>query len=357
MYSIEHMLDKSVYEDTCPHKYYRGWVICCADICGGIFSVYRFSFALFCFSLIMMVLTCTKTLFSMKMHCGYWVPKILVIITLVISTLFIDNSTIIVYREISRYMSIPFLFFQIILLIDFSYKCNERCVKLDENVNKIFNFKLCILILSIILYIVCTTTLVITLINSDDDQKIGKNIVFITIFLILFTTGISVSSIAPHSTIFTSAVVSSYTTYLCYSSISSYYDKTSSEDNSISDLVLGLLFTSVSMASMTWTMTESQEALIGKNTLLEGFDKNSEENGEKKSWKYFHFMMAMCSLYMCMHLTNWSSGTSNHKILLNDTSSFWVKICSQWSCFVLYTWTLVAPYLLRNYRDFGVEFS
>lgn len=33
------------------------------------------------------------------------------------------------------------------------------------------------------------------------------------------------------------------------------------------------------------------------------------------------------------------------------------QVLSQWVCLVLYAWTLLAPYLLREYRDFGIEFD
>ena len=40
-----------------------------------------------------------------------------------------------------------------------------------------------------------------------------------------------------------------------------------------------------------------------------------------------------------------------------DLVSFWVKILSQWVCLIMYGWTLLAPYCLRDVRDFGVEFE
>ena len=61
-----------------------------------------------------------------------------------------------------------------------------------------------------------------------------------------------------------------------------------------------------------------------------------------------------------MLLTDWSSlpadvpvGTTPPVYL----GSFWVKIVSQWVCLLIYAWTLLAPYLLRDYRDFGIEFD
>ena len=115
---------------------------------------------------------------------------------------------------------------------------------------------------------------------------------------------------------------------------------------------MGFLFTTISIVSVIWSVKEIQEP-FNRETLL--LDEGCERN--KRSWTYFHFMMAMSSLYICMQLTNWSSSKENDEEADQNISSFWVKIWSQWLCFTLYTWTLIAPYLFRNYRDFGVEFD
>ena len=62
-----------------------------------------------------------------------------------------------------------------------------------------------------------------------------------------------------------------------------------------------------------------------------------------------------------MLLSNWSVQpvtqaplTSNFNVSLE---SFWIKVIAQWVCLAVYAWTLLAPYLLRDVRDFGVEFD
>ena len=70
-------------------------------------------------------------------------------------------------------------------------------------------------------------------------------------------------------------------------------------------------------------------------------------------------MMVVCSFYMAMLLTDWSTQSVDQHAGAHSVSilSFWVKILSQWVCLAMYAWTLLAPYLLRNVRDFGVEFD
>ena len=70
-------------------------------------------------------------------------------------------------------------------------------------------------------------------------------------------------------------------------------------------------------------------------------------------------MMTVCTFYMAMLLTDWSTQPVNQPDGSYATSlgTFWVKIGSQWVCLLMYAWTLLAPYLLRDVRDFGIEFD
>ena len=115
------------------------------------------------------------------------------------------------------------------------------------------------------------------------------------------------------------------------------------------------------------------QALVGRSEsstselatpLDEGANSSSEEEAiEPASYWHYHVMMAMCSLYMAMLLTNWSSlpaemvGLPSSQVEDVNMQSFWVKIVSQWICLLIYAWTLLAPYLMRNHRDFGIDFS
>ena len=102
-----------------------------------------------------------------------------------------------------------------------------------------------------------------------------------------------------------------------------------------------------------------------RKPLDEGLNSSSEEEEaiEPASYWHYHVMMAMCSLYMAMLLTNWSSlpaemvGLPSSQVEDVNMQSFWVKIVSQWLCLLIYAWTLLAPYLMRNHRDFGIDFS
>ena len=41
----------------------------------------------------------------------------------------------------------------------------------------------------------------------------------------------------------------------------------------------------------------------------------------------------------------------------SSSAAFWVLLGAQWATLLVYAYTLLAPYLLRDSRDFGVEFD
>eukprot|EP00478_Filoreta_tenera_P002147 GABV01002199.1.p1 GENE.GABV01002199.1~~GABV01002199.1.p1 ORF type:complete len:186 (-),score=61.71 GABV01002199.1:21-578(-) len=65
---------------------------------------------------------------------------------------------------------------------------------------------------------------------------------------------------------------------------------------------------------------------------------------------HFHLVMALASCYFAMLLTNWGSGKN---IGETGSTSYWVKICSQWLVFALYLWTILAPRFCTS-REFWV---
>ena len=217
-----------------------------------------------------------------------------------------------------------------------------------------------------------------------------QTVLALTILLCLFTTAVSISKLAPHGTLLTSASVSAYATFLAYSALSSHPDEAcnplADSGSSTSGLVVGLVVAAVSMASTAWGASESQPMGTGKAALV-GKEPGSSEldapldggggaksdggadggEGEPEDWWYFHFMMVACALYMAMLLTDWTyqparddgvpvtlSREGNWSVGLG---SFWTKLVSQWAALLLYAWTLLAPWCFRETRDFGIDFD
>ena len=146
--------------------------------------------------------------------------------------------------------------------------------------------------------------------------------------------------------------------------------------------MLGLLIGVISMASTAYNATRSKDTLLGSSTqsvtpLGEKLNGSKEDDTpadsddgavRAESWWYFHLMMVACSLYMAMLLSDWSTepargphdfpaGLEMSGSYSVSLPSFWVKLTSQWVCLLMYSWTLLAPYVLREHRDFGIEFD
>eukprot|EP00965_Chrysotila_dentata_P047292 1569529-Pleurochrysis_carterae.AAC.1 len=60
----------------CASQHPGGWVICCEDVCGGVYSVYRFSFALTAFFALLALLTAITSRFAASAHRGFWIGKL-----------------------------------------------------------------------------------------------------------------------------------------------------------------------------------------------------------------------------------------------------------------------------------------
>jgi len=381
----------------CAAQYPDAWIICCEDVCGGVFAVYRLSFALCLFFAFLALVTSGTTVFGAKAHRGFWFAKAFVLLGLVISTLFVDNNAMEGYRETARYLSWLFLLLQILLLIDFGYNWNEAWLAYDEaSDNEQFwgSWKSGIVGAAAAMYL-GSLGMWIFMYNAFAPEGCPEQstIISLTLILTIVLSAISCTKIAPHGTVLTSAVVTSYCTYLCYSALASHPRQTcnpfvSDPTHVWHDQLVGLVVAAISVVTIVSSTTGSKTAIIGREagsemtakledgTPMEGTSSTSingasadtaDEEVGPESWWYYHLMMVACSMYMAMLLTDWSEQPAfDHGVpatreaadaYRTSLQSFWVKVVSQWLCLLLYAWTLLAPYCLRNYRDFGIEFD
>jgi len=205
-----------------------------------------------------------------------------------------------------------------------------------------------------------------------------QTVISLTLILCVALTGISCSRVAPHGTLLTSAAVTAYATYLCYSTLASHPDDTCNPmaDSAGGDwsLVVAIFAAGISLSSMASSLAQSKTSVIGttNNDLdkpLDGAADSSTDEEEEvaaDSWWSFHLMMLALSLYYAMLLTDWSSQpaevegiplVTSAQDFTVSLSNFWVKFSSLLVALLIYGWTLLAPYAFRESRDFGVEFD
>jgi len=73
------------------------------------------------------------------------------------------------------------------------------------------------------------------------------------------------------------------------------------------------------------------------------------------SYSFFHIVYALGAMHLAMVLNDWQiSINAGSSTLANDNpwTGTWVNIGSQWACFAIYFWSLVAPLVCRG-RDFS----
>jgi hypothetical protein len=369
----------------CAAAHPDGWIICCRSTCGGVFSVYRFSFTLCVFFATLALFTAAKSKVGAKAHRGFWFLKLTFLIGLLVSTLFIENATLVGYRDAARVLSLLFLLILLVILIDWGYTVNETLIAWDDDSDYegACGWRMGIVVLGLGMYAASLTGWVLLYVYYGHPEcPLQQTLISLTLLLSLALTAVSCSKIAPHGTLLVSGIVTLYTTYLCWSALAESTDTTcnpfppaecSSWDMIFGGLVMALciLFSANSASSAELKMDSvihgDPQGTSATSDLEKPLDDSANPSSDEEDevhaeahWHY-HGMMAMAALYMAMLLTEWSDVAADappddFKAGRNP-ESLWIKIASQWVCLAIYAWSLLAPYLLRNHRDFGIDFS
>lgn len=346
--------------------------------CKGDAAVYRVSFVLACFFGTMTV----ASSISKGLHRGYWLLKVSFLVVMVLASLFIPNSFFdnTGYAWIARIVSVLFLVLQILVLIDFAYQWNDDWVERafegsEEDKKWLYGLLGC----SFILYLVSFIGIPF-LFTFYGDCTAGVVFSSLTLAGIIVFTALTLFRsrlVGEEGAILPASVVSAYCTFICWSALDSnpYNECKPStqvlESHHTAKLVIGMVVAALSLMWTTYSASTGIEDLItGEKTehenleaetgrpLVEGvYDEGfaaDEDWSEDRLW-VFHLILMTASMYMAMLLTNW--GSSEHAKGNEDGrvgfASMWVKILSQWFTMFLYIWSLVAPKILGEYRDFA----
>jgi len=91
--------------------------------------------------------------------------------------------------------------------------------------------------------------------------------------------------------------------------------------------------------------------------------KQSEEDGDvvptkvededgpvPYNYSFFHVTFCLAAMYLGMVLTNWAvvSDTETTVNVDQGMAAVWIKMISSWLTMGLYTWTVIAPLVLKN---------
>jgi len=382
---------KNLGQETLVKVFHYSIKLCNSDTCLGNEVIYRVSFCLFCFYLMhVLVVRCVPVF-----HIVMWPLKLLIYVGLTVATFFIHNDFFVGYAEVARVLSILFLVMQVFIFIDFAYTWNEKWTEGAEDAETTSRGKLIALVVISLGALVASYVCLGLLFHyfAGGDCHTNNFVISMTIIFSLLHTVLAISSWCEHGALLPSALVTLYSTYLTYSSLSSDPDRECNPfgyDKSGAQVWIGLviLCCSIVWAGMSasknlsaFQMPDKDEESAHRAPIL---DRDDVENGsaanddgynassnahtvvndkdvnaqvdssrvpsssdftpeEVKLNFWFHCMMACAATYMAMLLTNWGEpSTDTAEIDLSETS-MWVKIVSCWLTNVLYLWTLIAP--------------
>ena len=260
-------------------SFFNRFILCPDDnkyVCLGISNSYRMSFTLTCFHLLIMIFSLFGQGCSKAINTGCWMLKFFFILGVYFAFLFISNKVFNVYAEISRYISILFVLYEVMVTISLAHVIN---IKLVENIeiseSKGENgtgYKFLLILLSLIFLGIGLTFPIICFIYYSNNVWTIVNTCLSICFGIAFT-GLSISNIVNRKRLLTSLYIFSYISYLNWSAILS--KPTSgiiSYSVLIGDMLIGLSYIGLSLYFLGFYVKKEEK--IEKSILN---DENKEE--------------------------------------------------------------------------------
>lgn len=258
--------------------------ICDSATCKGYYGVYRVSFVLASFYVILTVLTMCMCAASNYVHRGYWWLKVLVIVGGGTGTLFAPNEVFAYYAWVARFIAPCFLLYQISIFIDLGYAINAKLCQKDEDRDRFFccrnggfKFKGLLLVGSVALLFLALGGGVAMFIIFPAGTVGGANCFFnplavaTALGLSIFTTVLSLTKLASHGALFTSAMVSVYSLYFAFAAVSAwpsrcnpilYPDPNATLGFNATKFLAGFNASGELIEALDWTSTFNATALL-----------------------------------------------------------------------------------------------
>jgi len=357
------------------------------QVCFGTFAVYRISFVLALFHLIL-----SAAMIGVKyrgdcrtgLQDGFWLIKIPLLLALGVAAFFIPNPFFAYYGWVALIASGIFILVQLILLVDFAHTWAENWIgKMEESEEGDNRWYYTLLGSTGVLYAFAITMIILMFVFfCRDAAKCQTNVAFVTMNII-FCLLLSFVSIQPRvqelnekSGLLQAGVITAYATYLVWSGMMSDtgscnpWTKSTSAASNVS-VIIGAVFTIIALCYATIRAAnnlgsadiEESKPLVESAADKEDKEKEVEKEEEERAadpdepvpyhFSRFHFVFALGAMYLSMLMTDWHtvySPSSSDTTARVDTglAAVWVKVVSSWLCCALYLWTLVGPVLFPD---------
>lgn len=335
--------------------------------------------------LVIMVCLFTRDSFAKFVNEQCFLAKFLAVTGLTLVLMFVDNSHLRIYVQIAGIVSVIFLLYQSISLIDFGYNWNDTWV--DKYTDGTTFYGILLILGSIGLF-----SLNAYLIHLNFSTfwisgcALNKGSLMLNILIIIAIVALVLLKYNENSSILTAFFISLLYTYYNGSALASY-DSTKCNPfitessnkfiyGSLYHILVNLLlafitcvYTSVSdktsekfkQAGVIYKHdSDESDDTIEKLEVVNTADREQTEDTleiyKTNEYVVFHLVMVMFSIYLTMIFFDWKKLDINlnrwGELLTANTAAFWIKMLNNVVFIGIYVWTLIAPYIIEN-RDFN----
>jgi len=317
------------------------------------------------------------------LHHGSWGLKFLVWVLCLAVPFFMPDDVMEAYVWAARFGSGLFLLVQMLIILDFAYLCNESWAEKDST-------KWYAALLACTLGAYGTSFAMIAwMYHTYGGSDCGLNKTFITLTWVTFLlmSAVSLHPKAKPGSLFPSAVISCYCTFLCYSALSSepvdYECNTFGRGSTLASRSSVFAGMAVTLASVVYSALragsttgvlsvseeepdsrlladeEAAEEATGSGNEGEHATKDSAKNEDASdsdapvayNYSFFHLIFALASMYIGMLMTSWGTEDLKDQEVDVGWTSVWIKMAVQWVTVLLFSWSLIAPAVLPD-REF-----
>lgn len=356
--------------------------------CSGYNGVYRVAGSTLIFYLLAGVAAVCKPSANREA----WPAKFVLFLFMVAGTLFLPNDPLFdpILLNIFRIGAVSYIIFNQLIILDMAYNINESCVEkadkaeLDEGEGAGRKWLLILIGSSAIMFIASFVAIGLMFHYFSGCKS---NTAFISITLIVGILSTVLQLMGVEASLFTSACIFAYSTFLCYTAVSKNTNGQCNPqlgEENVANVILGL---AVAIIAILWTgysatayravgqksdnvggeSDDNEEQAVGgvvvnganEESNLVGSNNGDDENGEEEertfssSW-VLNCILASITCWYAMTLTSWGSIASSGNLANPGAGdvSMWMVIASQWLMNALYCWTLIASKVFPD-RDFS----
>ena len=338
--------------------------------------IYRIYFATTIFFMIFYFLFCCfseNSNLCIKVHSGFWIPKLAFLLLLAFCALNIPRSGFgVVWMYFGITGSFLYTLIQFVFLVDFAKGWNEFLTdKMEEDTSTKFWNVLRLLSASAMLL---SSTIVVVLLfifySKQDSCRTNLLLLTGTFVLCLVAIVISVLLDSRSERLLQTSFVTMYTTYLTYASLRygqsecnaerDYAIKTGNEPDLNLYSVANVLIMFCLLAFACLREPQPYYRKFGKRMISSGKTtevlEESSQAKESYSSSFLYFIFSMFSLHTMMVITNWSNPreTDYGEIAVNWIALTAKTLASLVTIF-LYIWSLIAPSIFPDQEVFSIQ--